>query len=51
MFKEYIQELKEKSFMEEIEEKKKKFIVLTHKGETFLEEYKQLSTFIKNFGL
>jgi predicted transcriptional regulator len=51
MFKEYVTELQTKGFVDEMEEKKKKFFILTEKGETFLEEYKQLSSFVKNFGL
>jgi len=52
MFKEYINELLQKGFIEPEEDKKgKKFFVITSKGNDFLEEYKVIENFIENFGL
>lgn len=52
MFKEYINELLEKKFIEfEIDKKDKKTFSLTKKGHEFLEEYKMIENFIDNFGL
>lgn len=51
MFKEHVGELKEKSLIKEKEIKGGKYFVLTPKGIAFLEEYKTLSSFIKNLGL
>lgn len=51
MFKDYVNELLDKNFIVEIEEKKKKFFVLTDKGRDFLKEYMVLESVIKNFGL
>lgn len=51
MFKDYISELREKRLIEEKEIKDKKFFILTPKGNNFLEEYRSIEVFIKNFGL
>jgi len=52
MFKEYINELIEKKFIQlEVDEKEKKFFSLTKKGRDFLQEYKMIESFIENFGL
>jgi predicted transcriptional regulator len=51
MFKEYVTGLKEKNLIKEEKIKNKKYFVLTPKGNSFLEEYKGLSSFIRNFGL
>ena len=51
MFKEYIGELQHKELIKEELIKKKKFFVLTSKGNHFLEEYKIIENFISNFGL
>lgn len=51
MFKEYIKELLEKEFIEEIFEKKKKFYILTKKGDEFIEKYREIKAVIENFGL
>ena len=52
MFKEYINELLKKGFieLEHLEEDRKTFN-LTKKGNSFLEEYKIIENFIENFGL
>lgn len=52
MFKDYMDELLKKSFvLFQINEKGKKFISLTKKGNDFLEEYRMIESFIANFGL
>ncbi len=51
MFKDYISELQGKGLIGEKEIKKKKFFILTSKGNDFLEEYKSIENFINNFGL
>jgi len=52
MFKDYIDELIKKSFIKlEIDEKEKKFFLLTKKGNDFLEEYRIVENFVENFGL
>jgi predicted transcriptional regulator len=55
MFKEYINELLSKGFIlintEKSKGKEKKFISLTEKGNSFLNEYKIIENFIENFGL
>jgi predicted transcriptional regulator len=51
MFKDYIGELQQKELIKEELIKKKKFFILTKKGSDFLEEYKVIENFIKNFGL
>jgi len=52
MFKEYINELIVKEFINlEIDEKKKKMFSLTKKGQEFLQEYKVIENLIENFGL
>ena len=51
-FNEYYSELKEKSFVKEIEDKKgRKFVTLTDKGFRFLEKYNLIVGFIDDFGL
>jgi predicted transcriptional regulator len=51
MFKEYIAELQEKKFIEEFENKNKKYFRLTDKGFEFIHRYKEMVNFIENFGL
>jgi len=52
MFKDYVQELLTKGFIEEnIDKKEKKTFTLTKKGFEFLEQYKVIVDFIGNFGL
>lgn len=51
MFKGYVSELQSKGFIEEVNEKNGKFLKITKKGNQYLEEYKQLISFVKNFGL
>lgn len=52
MFKEYINELLQKGFIElETLEKDKKVFSLTKKGNNFLEEYRVIENLIENFGL
>jgi predicted transcriptional regulator len=52
MFKDYIEELIEKEFIREQEDKKgKKMFSLRDKGFEFLEKYKIIVQFIDNFGL
>lgn len=52
MFKDYMDELLKKSFvLFQINDKGKKFISLTKKGNDFLEEYRMIESFIANFGL
>ena len=43
MFKEYINELLEKEFIEEVENKNKKHYSLTQKGFDYLDKYKEIS--------
>jgi predicted transcriptional regulator len=52
MFKEYINELIEKTFIKlDIDDKEKKTFSLTSKGNDFLEEYRIVENFVENFGL
>jgi len=52
MFKEYINELISKGFIKlDIDEDEKKTFSLTKKGNEFLEEYRVIENFVKNFGL
>lgn len=52
MFKEYINELIVKGFIKlEIDENDKKTFLITKKGNDFLQEYKIIENFVKNFGL
>jgi len=52
MFKDYISELLEKGFIiTETDNKGKKTISLTKKGNEFIEEYRSIEKFIDNFGL
>ena len=52
MFKDYIDELLSKSFINlRTEEDGRKIISLTKKGNSFLEEYRIIEKFIDNFGL
>ena len=52
MFKEYINELISKKFINlDIDEKEKKTFSLTQKGNDFLEEYRTIERFVENFGL
>ncbi len=52
MFKEYINELIGKNFIQlDVDKKEKKSFSLTTKGNNFLEEYKVIENFINNFGL
>jgi predicted transcriptional regulator len=52
MFKEYVNELLGKKFIKlETDDKEKKFFSLDKKGQSFLQEYKVIESFIENFGL
>ena len=52
MFKEYVNELLSKDFIKFEEDKKgKREIILTKKGNEFLEEYKVIERFVDSFGL
>lgn len=51
MFKEYIEELKDKKFIEQDENKGKKLFSLTKKGFEFITKYKERVAFIEDFGL
>jgi len=55
MFKEYVNELTSKGFIlvnvDIHKGKEKKFMSLTQKGNSFLNEYKTIENFIQNFGL
>jgi len=52
MFKDYINELLSKNFINlNIDKKGKKTFSLTKKGQDFLMEYKVIENFIENFGL
>ena len=50
-FKEYFNELVEKKFIKEVNNKKSKSISLTDKGFKFLEKYKTIVNFIEEFEL
>ena len=51
MFKEYIEELKDKDLIEQTENKGKKTFSLSKKGFEFLTKYKEMVAFIEDFGL
>lgn len=52
MFKDYIGELITKGFISiKTDDKEKKTILLTKKGNEFLEEYRTIEKFVENFGL
>lgn len=52
MFKDYINELLEKKFLQlDIDKDEKKTFSLTKKGYDFLQEYKAIENFVSNFGL
>lgn len=52
MFKEYVNELISKGFIViKTDEQDKKTIILTKKGNDFIEEYHVIERFIENFGL
>ncbi len=52
MFKDYVDELLNKKFIQsENDEKGKKTFFLTKKGQEFLSEYKIIENFVDNFGL
>jgi len=52
MFKEYLNDLISKKLIKmEVDEKEKRTISLTKKGQDFLQEYKVIENFIENFGL
>ena len=52
MFKEYINELLEKKFIQlDIADDEKKTFSLTKKGQDFLQEYRVIENFVENFGL
>lgn len=52
MFKDYINELISKGFIQlDVDEKEKKTFSLTSKGNEFLEEYRIIENFVENFGL
>lgn len=48
---EYVKELMEKEFVEEVQEKDKKFFTITDKGDMFLQEYSKIINFTESFGL
>ncbi len=48
---EYIKELKQKEFVDELDEKEKKFFIITEKGDMFLQEYNKIINFTESFGL
>ncbi len=50
-FSEYFDELKEKGFVREIEEKGRTYISLTDKGFKYLERYQTIVGFIDDFNL
>lgn len=50
-FKEYLNELLEKEFIQETNLKKEKSFSLTPKGQKFLERYKTIVSFIEEFEL
>ncbi len=51
-FSEYYQELKEKEFVrEEVDKKGRKYVCLTDKGFKFLEKYRLIKDFIREFEL
>jgi len=50
-FKEYFNELSERKFIKEVNNKEGKFISLTEKGFKFLEKYKIIINFIDEFEL
>jgi predicted transcriptional regulator len=51
MFKEYVEELLSKGFIEQNGNEGKKTYSLTTKGFEFLDKYKVIQGFIENFGL
>jgi predicted transcriptional regulator len=52
MFKNYVDELLTKGFIQiEIDKKEKKFFILSKKGTHFLQEYRVIQNFVENFGL
>jgi predicted transcriptional regulator len=52
MFKEYVEELRSKGFLQQnVEEEEKRSYSLTTKGFDFLQKYKAIVTFIDDFGL
>lgn len=51
MFKEYLEELTQKEFIEHSTEKNSKIYLITTKGLEFLDYYKTVVVFIKNLGL
>lgn len=52
MFKEYINELIEKKFIQiEVHKDEKKTFSLTKKGYDFLEQYRTIENFVEDFGL
>ena len=51
-FNDYFKELKDKSLVKEVvDKKKKKYVTLTDNGFEFLEKYKQIKGFIDEFNL
>ena len=52
MFRDYINELISKGFIQlDIDKKEKKTFSITKKGNEFLQEYKVIENFVENFGL
>jgi len=51
MFKEYVDELLAKKFINANLDGKNKTFSLTEKGQNFLQEYKLIEKFVDNFGL
>ncbi|MDD5253629.1 MAG: winged helix-turn-helix domain-containing protein [Candidatus Nanoarchaeia archaeon] len=50
-FSGYVAELLEKGFIKELENKNDKYFCLTDKGFYYLEKYKNITSFIEDFGL
>lgn len=52
IFNKYLQELKEKEFIKEINKKNgRRFLTLTDRGFAYLEKYKKIKQFIEDFDL
>ena len=51
MFKDYIDELLGKKFIQSEDKDGKKIFFITKKGQEFLQEYKLIENFVENFGL
>jgi DtxR family manganese transport transcriptional regulator len=47
----YIDELKEKGFINEINDNDNRFFILTDRGKEFIKELKKVESFLRGFGL